>query len=380
MKILANRMDLGFQKHQSEFETAALRVLQSGWYIMGKEMKSFESEFAKFNEDTEHTHPMIFTGNGNERIYCAGVASGLDALWIGMKSLGIGAGDDFIVQGNTYIASVMGGTINGATPIFVEPDESYQINVDKIESAITINTKAIMIVHLYGMVCNMDKVIDICKRHNLYLVEDCAQAHGAMWNGQRVGTFGDVGCFSFYPTKNLGAFGDAGAVISHNPETIHKIEVFRNYGSQEHYKNEVVGANSRLDEIQAALLKVKLKYFDEITSERRRLARRYDNEIMNNKIIKPKEIEGSFSVYHQYVIRCEERDELVNYLKEKEISSIIHYPIPPHLQEAYKYLGHTVGEFPITERYANEVLSIPMYNGMSDEEQKYVIDVLNDFS
>lgn len=365
MKILANRMDLGFKLHQQEYEDAALRVLRSGWYILGKELESFEQEFASFHD--------------NGKLYCAGVASGLDALWIGIRMLGIGSGDEVIVQGNTYIASVMGITMNGATPIFVEPDENSQIDIDAIEKAITDKTKAVMVVHLYGQVTDMDRIVDICKRHNLYLIEDCAQAHGAKWNGQKVGTFGDIGCFSFYPTKNMGAFGDAGAIIAHDPKIIEDAKTFRNYGSHKHYYNKLVGANSRLDEMQAALLKVRLKYMDEITLERRKLASRYTAEINNENIITPVEVDNSYAVWHQYVIRCKDRDKLIEYLNSKEIGSIIHYPVPPHLQEAYKYLGHKEGDFPITEEYANEVLSIPMYNGMSDEEQSYVIDALNAF-
>jgi dTDP-4-amino-4,6-dideoxygalactose transaminase len=380
MKIFANRMDLGFKKHQNEYEEAAIRVLRSGWYILGKEDTSFEEQFAAFHNELKPVTGVLHTDTLNpDDVLCAGLASGLDALWISIRCMGIGAGDEVIVQGNTYIASVMGITMNGANPVFIEPDEQSQIDVNKIEAAITCKTKAVMVVHLYGQVCNMTKVVNICKKHRIRLIEDCAQAHGAMWNGQRVGTFGDVGCFSFYPTKNIGAFGDAGAAISHDPELIRKIRTFRNYGSSRHYYNETVGANSRLDEIQAALLKVRLKYFREITDERRRLAKQYDEGIKNSLIFKPVEIEGSYSVYHQYVIRCQKRNVLVEYLKEREIGSIIHYPIPPHLQEAYVYLGHHEGEFPITEKYAHEVLSIPMYNGMTEEEQSYVINALNNF-
>ncbi|SHI31071.1 dTDP-4-amino-4,6-dideoxygalactose transaminase [Butyrivibrio fibrisolvens DSM 3071] len=386
MKILANRMDLGFKMHQQEYEDAALHVLRSGWYILGKELESFEQEFASFHEkeiidgDIDTCNCTGITGGADSnKLYCAGVASGLDALWIGIKMLGIGAGDEVIVQGNTYIASVMGITMNGATPIFVEPDENSQIDIDAIEKAITDKTKAVMVVHLYGQVTDIDRIVDICKKHNLYLIEDCAQAHGAKWNGQKVGTFGDVGCFSFYPTKNMGAFGDAGAIIAHDPKIIEDAKTYRNYGSHKHYYNKLVGANSRLDEMQAALLKVRLKYMDEITQERRKLATTYTEKIQNPEIITPVEIDNSYAVWHQYVIRCKHRDKLIDYLNEKEIGSIIHYPVPPHLQEAYKYLGHKEGDFPITEEYANEVLSIPMYNGMSDEEQMYVIDALNAF-
>ncbi len=386
MKILANRMDLGFQKHQTEYEEAALRVLRSGWYILGKELQTFEEEFASYNATRSgeaEAVPFCCTGMtkscDDTKVYSAGLASGLDALWIGIRMLGIGQGDEVIVQGNTYIASVMGITMNGATPIFVEPDGNSQIDIDVIERSITDKTKAVMVVHLYGQVTDMTRVVEICKKHGLYLIEDCAQAHGAMWKGQKVGTFGDVGCFSFYPTKNMGAFGDAGAVISHDPKFIDDVKTYRNYGSHKHYYNKVVGANSRLDEMQAALLKVRLKYMDEITNERRELAARYTSRIDNPKIITPVEVDNSYAVWHQYVIRCKNRDELIDYLNEKDIGSIIHYPVPPHLQEAYAYLGHHEGEYPITEEYANEVLSIPMYNGMTQEEQDYVIDALNNF-
>lgn len=364
MKIMANSMAPGFRMHQDEYEEAALRVLRSGWYILGKEVEAFEEEYAAFH------------GSG---ITCAGVANGLDALILAVRALGIGEGDEVIVQGNTYIASVMGISINGATPVFVEPDEHHQIDVSKIEAAITPKTKAVMVVHLYGHICDMDKVSEICKKHGLKLVEDCAQAHGAKWNGKLAGTFGDAGCFSFYPSKNIGAFGDAGAVISSDPELIGKIKVLRNYGSGRRYYNEVVGVNSRLDEIQAALLRVRLKYIDEITSERRKIASVYNEKITNPAIIKPVQQEGGYEVYHQYVIRSDRRDELIEYLKEKDIGTIIHYPVPPHLQQAYEYLGHKKGDLPICERYANEVLSIPMYNGMTDEEQQYVIDAINKF-
>ena len=364
MKIMANRMDLGFRMHQEEYEEAAVRVLRSGWYILGKEVDAFESEYAAYH---------------GEGFSCAGVANGLDALVLAVRALGIGEGDEVIVQGNTYIASVMGISINGATPVFVEPDEHHQIDVEKIEEAITDKTKAVMVVHLYGHICDMDRVTQICKKHGLKLVEDCAQAHGARWNGKLAGTFGDAGCFSFYPSKNIGALGDAGAVISPDPELIRKIKVLRNYGSGKRYYNEVVGVNSRLDEMQAALLRVRMKYIDEITEERRKIASVYNSKIVNPGIIKPVQQEGGYEVYHQYVIRSERRDELIEYLKEKEIGTIIHYPVPPHLQQAYEYLGHKKGDLPICERYANEVLSIPIYNGMSDEEQQYVIDAINAF-
>lgn len=363
MKIMPNRMDRGYYRYQEEFEQKALEVLRSGWYVLGKEVSSFEEEFA------------AYTG-GN---YCVGLASGLDALWIAFRLLGIGAGDEVLVQGNTYIASVMGITINGATPVFVEPDEYFGINVKELESKITEKTKAILVVHLYGIATPMDEIVRLCEKYHLKLVEDCAQSHGARYKGKMTGTFGDVGCFSFYPSKNLGAFGDGGAVVVKDEALAKEFKVFRNYGSEKRYYNKVVGTNSRLDEIQAGLLRVRLSHMEELTQEKIAIASRYTEGIHNPKIKLPQVPAGSTCIYHQYVIRCEERDQLIAYLNEKEIGTIIHYPIPPHLAEAYRYLGHHEGDFPITEHLAKTVLSIPMYNGMTQEEQETVIDALNQF-
>ncbi|MBE6877570.1 MAG: DegT/DnrJ/EryC1/StrS family aminotransferase [Ruminococcaceae bacterium] len=364
MNIMPNRMDRGFYAYQQEFEQKALEVLRSGWYILGKEVSAFEQEFAEY------------TGAK----HCVGLANGLDALWIAFRLLNIGKGDEVIVQGNTYIASVMGITMNGATPVFVEPDENYGIDVEKIESHITERTKAILVVHLYGMASRMDKIVELCKKYKLKLVEDCAQSHGACFNGQMTGTFGDVGCFSFYPSKNIGAFGDAGAVVVNDEKLANDFRVFRNYGSEKRYHNKVVGANSRLDELQAGMLRVRLNHIDEMTDEKIAIAKRYSEEIKNDKIILPKLAEDATCVWHQYVIRCEERDRLIDYLNNFGIGTIIHYPIPPHLAEAYKYLGHKEGFLPITEHYAKTVLSIPMYNGMTKEEQDFVIKAINEFS
>ena len=363
MKIMPNRMDRGFFMYQKEFEVKALEVLRSGWYVLGKEVSSFEQEFA------------AYVGAN----YCVGLASGLDALWIAFRLLKVGTGDEVIVQGNTYIASVMGITINGATPIFVEPDEHFGMDPEKIEQQITPRTKAILVTHLYGMASKMDAIVSICKKYNLRLVEDCAQSHGACFNGKMTGTFGDVGCFSFYPSKNLGAFGDGGAVVVNDELLANEFKIFRNYGSEKRYYNKIVGANSRLDEMQAALLRVRLKHMNELTEEKRRIAKRYSKELRNPLILLPIPAPNSTSVWHQYVIRCEERERLINYLNDHEIGTIIHYPIPPHLSEAYSYLGHKPGYLPITEHLADTVLSIPMYNGMTDEEQTYVIEIINNF-
>lgn len=363
MKIMANRMDRGFFRYQKEFEDKALEVLRSGWYVLGNEVKSFEEEFA------------AYTGGG----YCVGLASGLDALWIAFRVLGIGPGDEVIVQGNTYIASVMGITINGAIPVFVEPDEYYNIDTAKIEEKITERTKAILVVHLYGQASEMDKVVELAKKYNLKLVEDCAQSHGALFHGQMTGTFGDVGCFSFYPSKNIGAFGDGGAVVVKDEKLAEDFRIFRNYGSEKRYYNKIVGANSRLDELQAGLLRVRLRHVSECEEERCRIAKRYLKEVQNPKLMLPKVREGATAVWHQFVIRTSLRDELISHLNERNIGTIIHYPIPPHLSEAYADLGYQRGAFPVTEQYADQVLSLPMYNGMTEEEQAYVIEALNRF-
>lgn len=363
MKIMPNRLDRGFFTYQEEFENKAVEVLRSGWYVLGKEVENFEKEFA------------TYTGSR----YCVGLASGLDALWIAFRVLGIGEGDEVIVQGNTYIASVMGITINGATPIFVEPDEYNNIDASKIEEKITEKTKAILVVHLYGQASNMEPIVTLTRKYNLKLVEDCAQSHGARFNGQMTGTFGDIGCFSFYPSKNLGAFGDAGAIVTNDPEIEDAVRVFRNYGSEKRYYNKVVGTNSRLDEIQAGLLRVRLAHMDELIEEKQHICERYLRELKNEKIELPQIREGATHIWHQFVIKCKDRERLIDYLNERGIGSIIHYPIPPHLSEAYGYLGLKKGDLPITEKYANEVLSIPLYNGMSEDEVSYVIEAINQF-
>lgn len=363
MDIMTNRLDRGFYMYQEEFEKKAIEVLRSGWYILGKEVEAFEKEYAAY----------IGTK------YAVGLGNGLDALYLAFRALGIGAEDEVIVQGNTYIASVMGITMNGATPVFAEPDEFYNIDAGKLEALITPKTKAILVVHLYGQASNMAPVTELCKKYNLKLVEDCAQSHGAKFNGQMTGSFGDIGCFSFYPSKNLGAFGDAGAITTNDEKIAGDIKMLRNYGSRVRYYNEKVGVNSRLDEMQAGLLRVRLPHMDELIKEKREIAERYLAELNNDKFILPTVREGATHVWHQFVIRCEKRDELIKYLKDKGIGTIIHYPVPPHLAECYEYLGHKAGDYPITEKYANTVLSIPMYNGMTTEEQDYVINALNTF-
>ena len=258
MKIMPNRLDRGFYQYQEEFEKKAIEVLRSGWYVLGKEVSSFEEEFA------------AYVGTK----YCVGLASGLDALWLAYRVLGLGAGDEVIVQSNTYIASVMGITINGATPVFVEPDAYYGIDAAKIEEKITPRTKAVLAVHLYGQACQMDKICEITKKHGLYLVEDCAQPHGVAYDCKLSGCGGDSGCFSVIPSKYLGAFGDGGAITCNDPKIAADMKMYRNYGSEKRYYNKVVGANSRLDEIQAGLLRVRLSQMEELTQEKIEIAAR----------------------------------------------------------------------------------------------------------
>ena len=362
--IMPNNLGRQYSLYADEYKRKACEVLDSGWYILGKEVSAFEEEWARYI--------------GSK--YCVGLASGLDALWISFRLLNIGAGDEVIVCANAYIACVMGITMNGATPVFVEPDQYDNIDEDKIEGAITGRTRAIVAVHLYGQACDMTKIMSIAHKYSLKVVEDCAQSHGNHWNGQTVGTFGDVGCFSFYPSKGCGAFGDAGCIVTDSEELAKLFRVFRNYGSEKRYHNMMVGSNSRLDEMQAGLLRVKLTHLDEFNAERRKIASRYDAEISNPLIQKPRIRPGADSTWHQYVVHVPGyRNELMEYLKKHEIGTLIHYPIPPHLSEAYSYLGHKKGDFPIAEKYADEVLSLPMYNGMTEEEQSRVIDAINKF-
>ena len=361
--IMANNLLRQFELHSKEYEEKAVEVLRSGWYVLGKEVESFEQEWADY----------IGTK------YAVGLASGLDALWISFRLLDIKAGDEVIVCSNAYIACVMGITINGAIPVFVEPDAYDNIDADKIEAAITNRTKAILAVHLYGQACDMTKIMAIAQRHNLRVVEDCAQSHGNKWQGQVVGSFGDIGCFSFYPTKGCGAFGDAGCITTNNEELARKFKIFRNYGSEKHYHNKVVGSNSRLDELQAGLLRVKLKHLPEFNAERCRLADRYLSEINNPHVQLPQIRPGADSTWHQFVIHTDMRDALQAFLAERDIKTLIHYPIPPHMSEAYAYLGKHKGDYPIAERYADEVLSLPMYNGMTEDEQTAVIEAINVF-
>lgn len=346
-----------------EYEAAVLRALRSGWYIMGKELEAFEGQFADYLGMR----------------HCVGLNSGLDALILAVRALGIGPGDEVIVPANTYIASILGVTENGATPVLVEPDAFFCLDAEKIEAAITPRTRAILPVHLYGQPCDMNRICAIAEKHGLYVVEDCAQSHGARQNGKLTGTFGTIGCFSFYPTKPLGALGDSGAVVTNDPMLADKLRKLRNYGSGVKYVNELEGVNSRLDEVQAAALQVGLKHLEEGNAYRNRIADRYLREIRNPLVKLPKTRENASHVYHVFAVLCERRDSLQAHLAERGVKTLIHYPIPPHLQQCYARLGHKAGEFPVSERYAKEELSLPIYVGMPEEDVDQVIAAVNSF-
>jgi dTDP-4-amino-4,6-dideoxygalactose transaminase len=299
---------------------------------------------------------------------------------LSLKALGIGKGDEVIVPSNTYIATALAVTYVGATPVFVEPRiETFNINPDLIEAAVTPRTKAIIPVHLYGQACEMDPILDIAKKHGLKVVEDCAQAHGATYKGQKVGTFGDAAGFSFYPGKNLGALGDAGAVVTSNEDLAEIVRALGNYGSDYKYHHVLKGNNSRLDELQAAFLAAKLPHLDRMNEERRRIAHKYLDGIRNPKVVLPTVDDEMVPVWHIFGIRCAERDALETWLNERGVSTNKHYPIPMHLQECYSDLGFKRGDYPIAEEISETQLSIPMYYGMSDDEIDYVIESINLF-
>ena len=347
-----------------ELREAFDRVYTRSWYIEGVEDEAFEKSFAEYCESK----------------YCVGVGNGLDALFLALKALGVGAGDEVIVPSNTYIATALAVTYVGATPVFVEPDiRTFNIDPSRIEEAITNKTKAIMPVHLYGQPCDMDPIMAIAKKYGLFVVEDCAQAHGATYKGKVIGSFGDAAGFSFYPGKNLGALGDAGATVTNDEELAKKVRALGNYGSVYKYHHIYIGNNSRLDELQAAFLAAKLPILDKVNENRRSIADKYLTGIKNPEVILPYVPEYATPVWHVFGIRCKRREELEKFLNEAGISTNKHYPIPMHLQDCYKDFGFKKGDFPIAEEISATELSIPMYYGMTDEEVQYVIDRMNEF-
>lgn len=357
-------------QHGDEYKAAVNRVIESGWFLQGNENKQFEADYAKYIGTEE----------------CIAVANGLDALYLIMrayKEMGIMQdGDEIIVPANTYIATIIGITRNNLVPVLVEPTfDNLEIDIDKIEAAITPKTKGIMIVHLYGRVAYNDKLGEICKKYNLKLMEDCAQSHGCAWKGVKTGALGDAAAHSFYPGKNLGAFGDAGAVTTSDKELSAVIRALANYGSQKKYVFKYVGMNSRMSEPDAAVLDVKLKYLDEDNKKRQELAAYYYDNIKNPLITLPARIADENNVYHQFPIFCERRDELQKFLADNGVQTLIHYPIPPHYQECYEKESWNTPRLSlsITEKIHEQELSIPMNQVVSMVEAKIVVDVLNSF-
>lgn len=335
---------------KTEMQAAFEAVYDGYWYIMGERLTRFEEEYAAFS----HTK------------YAVGISNGLDALILSLKALGIGPGDEVIVPSNTYIASVLAVSHTGATPVFAEPDaRTYNVDPARIAGAVTAATKAVMPVHLYGQACEMDAIMELCAARGLYVVEDNAQAHGAEYRGKSTGSWGRVNGISFYPGKNLGALGDAGAATTDDEELARKVLMLRNYGSQVKYHNEVIGYNMRLDELQAAFLSVKLRHLPDWTARRRQIAGWYDEALAGTgDLVLPHTLPGATHVYHLYVVRSRHRDALQKHLRADGIGTLIHYPVPPHLQQAYAHLGYRSGDFPIAEELAATSLSLPLWVGM----------------
>lgn len=348
-----------------KLDSAYNRVLDKSYFIQGDECRKFEEEFAEYCGVK----------------YCVGVATGLDALFLILKAMNVGIGDEVIIPSNTYIATALAVSYTGAKPVFVEPEiETFNINPSRIEEKITSNTKALIAVHLQGRTADMDAINAIAKKHNLKVIEDAAQAHGAKYKGKKAGSLGDAAGFSFYPGKNLGALGDGGCVTTNNKELADKVRALGNYGSDYKYHHIYKGVNSRLDEIQAAFLRVKLSNLDRWNEDRRVTAKKYFEGIKNPLIKLPLKSTDEFEhIYHVFVLRCDKRDELEKYLNDNGIGTVKHYPIPMHEQECYKDLEIKHGELPIAEEISKTVLSIPIYYGMTDDEINYVIELINNF-
>lgn len=363
--IPVNELVRGFKLYQKEYEDKALEVLRSGWYVLGKEVSSFEEEFAKA------------LGGGCS---CAGVDNGLDAITLGLEASGIKEGDEIIVQANGYIATMLGVLQLKAKPVFVEPDEYYQLDASKIEDAITDKTKAVLVTHLYGQATRMDPIVDMCKKHDLMLFEDCAQSHFAPYKGKNTGLFGKASFFSFYPTKNLGCFGDGGAVVSTDPAVIEKVKILRNYGSDRRYHNINIGYNMRLDEMQAGLLRVRLSHIDELLANRRHIAGRYLSEITNPAVTLPLIADGCEHTWYQFIVRINDQDGFRKYLEDKGIATDISWRVPPFLQPCMKdAFGYREGDYPVTEEMCAHIVTLPMMEHMDEDEITQVVDAINSY-
>jgi len=365
MRVPFLNFDAQHQPLKQQFLEAFAHFIDSNYYVLGNQVKEFEKQYAAFHGVK----------------YCAGVASGLDALYLALRVLHIGKKDEVIVPSNTYIATVLAVSYVQAKPVFVEPEcLTYNLDPNLMEEKITPQTKAIIPVHLYGQAANMTEIMKIAQKHQLFVIEDNAQAHGAMHSHQMTGTFGHINATSFYPSKNLGALGDAGAITTNSEELYEAVKMYRNYGSKVRYYNEVIGYNSRLDELQAALLLIKLQHLNSWNEQRRNLAQLYFEYLSDlQEVILPKTHPANTHVYHLFVIRCLKRNELIDYLKKHEIDTLIHYPVPPHLQKAYQHLNFKKGDFPIAEQLADEMLSLPLYPGLQKQQIEYVCEKIRSF-
>ena len=350
-KILKNEMDEAYK-----------RVMESGKYILGSEVLNFEKEFASYCHSK----------------FCIGVGNGLDAIHLSLLAMGIGKGDEVIVPSNTYIATWLAVSHTGATPVPVEPlFNTYNLDPDLIEGAISTKTKAIIPVHLYGQPADMDPINELAQENNLKVIDDAAQAHGALYKGKKVGSLADITAFSFYPTKNLGAIGDGGAITTNNEDLAEKLRILRNYGESKKYVNNIIGYNSRLDELQAAFLRVKLGHLDEMNRKKISIALKYLKEISNDDVNLPSVMNNVVHVWHQFVIKTKLRDNLKQFMYENGINTLIHYPIPPHMQDAYKSLGLGRGRFKISENLSNQIISLPIHWTLENNEVEYIISAIN---
>lgn len=362
MKVPFVDLKAQYYSIKKEIDKTITDVMRDSAFVGGKYLKAFEENFANYIK-VKH---------------CVGVGNGTDALYIALKALGVSQGDEVITVANTFIATSEASTMTGAKVVFVDCDkDTYNIDVDKVEQAITPKTKAIIPVHLYGQPAEMDKIKDIARKHDLYVIEDAAQGHGAEYKGRRIGRIGDMACFSFFPGKNLGAYGDAGALVTNNDELARKARMFANHGRIEKYNHEFEGLNSRLDGLQAAILDVKLKYLDKWNERRRAIASMYDT-CLEDIVITPSVLPEVKHVYHLYVIRIRSRERVKEILAEKGIATGIHYPVPLPFQKAYSYLGHKPADFPVAYSIKDEILSLPIYGDMTDKQVEYVIASLKD--
>src|SRR5882724_1535205 len=362
--ILCSNPRAQYLAHRAEIDAAVARVLDEGWYILGGEVKAFESEFASYIGAA----------------YAVGVGSGTEALHLALKACGIGKGDEVITVSHTAVATVSAIESAGATPVLVDIEpHSYTLDPTKLEAALTSRTKAIIPVHIYGQPADLEPILEIARRHEIRIIEDCAQAHGAKYKGRCVGSFGDIGCFSFYPTKNLGAIGDGGMLVTSNPELAEHASLLREYGWADRYVSSIPGWNSRLDELQAAVLRAKLPYLDSDNAARNRLADKYDAALCGFGITLPRRRPEVEHVYHLYVIRSPQRDDLQMFLKSRGIGALVHYPVPVHLQPAYRSRLRGSDNLPETERAAREVLSLPIYPELKESHLQKVINEVQAF-